>query len=71
MTEREGFDGLDLDGKKSVVVLRTANGTGILCPPNRNPWLSLERAWSFASPLQPIGSGRLLLQYGIGWSERK
>ena len=26
MTEREGFDGLDLDGKKSIVALRTANG---------------------------------------------
>jgi len=26
MTEREGFDGLDLDGKKSVVALRTADG---------------------------------------------
>ena len=26
MTEREGFDGLDLDGKKPVVALWTANG---------------------------------------------
>jgi hypothetical protein len=32
MTEREGFDGLDLDGKKSVVVLRTANGIRKLRP---------------------------------------